>query len=156
MNTAAVMCMALMSSIPSVTPLSLSTAAASGVMRNSARHVAVCLVKDFSPASVGRRLSIWQRGVVWRRDVARDLPSMPGRSAMDVRDAILQALDEVRPALQAAGGDVELLEVHAADLVRVRLTGVCRDCPAQESTLLYVVQRALQERAPYVRRVVLG
>ncbi len=74
---------------------------------------------------------------------------------MDVRDAILQALDEVRPALQADGGDVELLEVHG-DLVRVRLTGACRDCPAQDSTLLYVVQRALQERAPYVRRVVLG
>lgn len=74
---------------------------------------------------------------------------------MDVRDAILTALDEVRPALQADGGDVELLEVHG-DMVRVRLTGACRECPAKDSTLLYVVQRAVQERAPSIRRVVQG
>ncbi|MEW5850247.1 MAG: NifU family protein [Myxococcota bacterium] len=68
-------------------------------------------------------------------------------------DAVQQALDDIRPALQADGGDVELVEV-VGTTVRVRLTGACQGCPAADSTLLYVVQRAVQEREPEVRSVV--
>jgi Fe-S cluster biogenesis protein NfuA len=71
---------------------------------------------------------------------------------MTTDQLVLQALDEVRPALQVDGGDVELVEVLGST-VRVRLLGACRDCPARELTLKHILLRALEDRAPSVRAV---
>jgi len=72
---------------------------------------------------------------------------------MDIHSQVQQALDEVRPALQVDGGDVELLEV-VGSTARVRLTGDCRDCPARQQTLKNIVLRAVQEHAPTIQDVV--
>jgi Fe-S cluster biogenesis protein NfuA len=45
-----------------------------------------------------------------------------------MREKIEAAIDRVRPALQADGGDVELIEVNDG-VVSVRLTGACGGCP---------------------------
>ena len=65
---------------------------------------------------------------------------------------VLAALDNVRPALQADGGDVELLDV-VNGVARVRLSGTCAACPARDSTVSMLIQRAVLERAPDVRVV---
>jgi Fe-S cluster biogenesis protein NfuA len=62
------------------------------------------------------------------------------------------ALDEVRPALQADGGDIELVEV-AGDVVRVRLLGACAGCPMARSTLADFVAERIQLYAPEITRV---
>ncbi|MFQ6117832.1 MAG: NifU family protein, partial [Candidatus Bipolaricaulia bacterium] len=46
-----------------------------------------------------------------------------------MRQAVEEALEGIRPALQADGGDVELVEVTDEGIVRVRLVGACGGCP---------------------------
>ena len=61
---------------------------------------------------------------------------------------------KIRPLLQRYGGDLELLEVSAAGLVKVRLVGACATCPGAQQTLSELVEAALKEACPEVNGVV--
>ena len=61
---------------------------------------------------------------------------------------------KIRPLLQTHGGDLELLEVTADGLVRVRLVGACASCPGAQQTLNELVETALKEACPEVKGVV--
>ena len=63
-----------------------------------------------------------------------------------------EVLDSIRPALQADGGDVELVDVDGG-VVKVRLTGACGGCPMATMTLKGGIEAALKERIPAVERV---
>lgn len=67
-------------------------------------------------------------------------------------ESVRQALEEIRPALQADGGDVSLVKIEGND-VYVRLEGACSGCPAAGMTLLYGVTRVLKERLPEIGEV---
>ncbi len=71
----------------------------------------------------------------------------------DVRERVQSALEEVRPALQMDGGDVELVEVSDG-VVQVRLLGACGGCPMAMMTLVGFVEERLKTRVPEVRQVV--
>jgi Fe-S cluster biogenesis protein NfuA len=60
----------------------------------------------------------------------------------------------VRPALQADGGDVELVDVSDDGVVSVRLTGACGSCPMSTMTLKMGIERTLKEKIPEVKEVV--
>ena len=60
---------------------------------------------------------------------------------------------KIRPLLQTHGGDLELLEVTADGLVRVRLVGACSSCPGAQQTLNELVETALKEACPEVKGV---
>lgn len=62
-------------------------------------------------------------------------------------------LDEIRPALQADGGDVELLGIKDG-IVSVRLTGACGGCPMSTMTLKMGIERLLKQKLPEVKEVV--
>jgi Fe-S cluster biogenesis protein NfuA len=62
-------------------------------------------------------------------------------------------LDQIRPALQADGGDVELMEVKDG-IVKVRLTGACGGCPMSTMTLKMGIERLLKQKLPEVKEVV--
>jgi Fe-S cluster biogenesis protein NfuA len=64
-----------------------------------------------------------------------------------------EVLAEVRPHLQADGGDIELVDVTDDNIVRVRLQGACAGCPMSQMTLALGVQQILQERIPEVAAV---
>lgn len=66
---------------------------------------------------------------------------------------VQEVLDQIRPALQADGGDVELVEVTDDGIVRVSLVGACRGCPMSQLTLSNGVERVLKEQIPEVVRV---
>jgi len=70
-----------------------------------------------------------------------------------VQEQIEAALSQVRPALQADGGDVELVGVDDG-VVSVRLTGACGSCPMSTMTLKMGIERILKERVPEVKEVV--
>lgn len=70
-----------------------------------------------------------------------------------MREAVEKALNLVRPALQADGGDVELVDVTEAGVVRVKLTGACGSCPMSTMTLKMGVERVLKEQVPGVTSV---
>ncbi|KPJ74324.1 nitrogen fixation protein NifU, partial [candidate division TA06 bacterium DG_78] len=46
-----------------------------------------------------------------------------------MKEKVAKALDEIRPSLQADGGDVELIDVTDEGIVKVKLTGACAGCP---------------------------
>ena len=62
-------------------------------------------------------------------------------------------LNEIRPALQADGGDVELVGVNDG-MVSLRLTGACAGCPMSTITLKMGIERILKEKLPEVKEVV--
>ncbi len=70
-----------------------------------------------------------------------------------MREKIQVAIDRVRPALQADGGDVELVEVKDG-VVSVRLTGACGGCPMASMTLKDGIERVIREEVPEVKEVV--
>ncbi len=68
-------------------------------------------------------------------------------------EKVKAALDQIRPALQADGGDVELVSVKDGT-VSVKLTGACGGCPHATMTLKKGIERILKERVPEVKEVV--
>jgi len=70
-----------------------------------------------------------------------------------MNNEIQQALDEIRPMLQADGGDVELVEVTEDGVVRVRLQGACQGCPMSQMTIKNGIERLLKERVSTVKEV---
>ena len=70
------------------------------------------------------------------------------------RTLVEDALDLIRPALQADGGDVKLVDVDGDGVVSVELQGACKGCPMSQLTLSNSVERILKEHVPGVTRVV--
>jgi len=70
-----------------------------------------------------------------------------------MEERVQAALDKIRPALQADGGDVEFVEMTEDGVVKVRLQGACRGCPMSQLTLANGVERVLKEEIPEVTRV---
>jgi len=70
-----------------------------------------------------------------------------------MREKVEAALAQVRPALQADGGDVELVDVKEG-VVMLRLTGACVGCPMATMTLRQGIERVLKEEVPEVKEVV--
>lgn len=70
-----------------------------------------------------------------------------------MRDKVEAVLAEVRPSLQADGGDVELVDVSDG-VVKLRLTGACSGCPMSTMTLRDGIERILKEKVPEVKGVV--
>jgi Fe-S cluster biogenesis protein NfuA len=72
-----------------------------------------------------------------------------------MKEKVEAALARIRPALQADGGDVELLGVKEG-VVSVRLTGACGGCPMSTVTLKNGIERILKQEVPEVKSVVTG
>ena len=70
-----------------------------------------------------------------------------------MQDKVKEALDKVRPALQADGGDVELIGVDDKGVVTVKLTGACGGCPMATMTLKNGIQKTLKEEVPEITAV---
>jgi len=68
-------------------------------------------------------------------------------------ELVAAALDQIRPALRADGGDIELLGIEGTD-ARVRLVGACHGCPSAQITLREGVQRFLSQAVPGFGRVI--
>jgi Fe-S cluster biogenesis protein NfuA len=69
------------------------------------------------------------------------------------KEKVQESLDKIRPALQADGGDVELVEVTDEGIVKVRLTGACAGCPMSQMTLKAGVENALKKDNPEIKSV---
>jgi len=70
-----------------------------------------------------------------------------------MREQVETVLAQIKPALQADGGDVELVEVDEG-VVKLRLTGACNGCPMAAMTLRHGIERVLKEQIPEVKEVV--
>ncbi|MBU0926664.1 MAG: NifU family protein [Spirochaetes bacterium] len=71
-------------------------------------------------------------------------------------DSVNKAIQDVRPSLQADGGDIELIAVADDGKVTVKLTGACGSCPMAVMTLKQGVEAYLRKVLPGVTEVVQG
>ncbi|MGQ9673570.1 MAG: NifU family protein [Candidatus Aminicenantales bacterium] len=71
-----------------------------------------------------------------------------------MKEKVEAALNKVRPALMADGGDVELIDVEGDGVVKVRLTGACGGCPMSQMTLKMGIERFLKKEVPEVKEVI--
>lgn len=70
-----------------------------------------------------------------------------------MKEKVQKALEKIRPHLQADGGDVELVDVSAEGIVKVRLTGACGCCPMATMTMQQGVARVIKQEVPEVKDV---
>ena len=68
------------------------------------------------------------------------------------KEEVSKVLEEIRPSLQADGGDVELLGVEN-NIVNLRLMGHCAGCPMSTMTLKMGIERLLKQRIPSIKEV---
>lgn len=67
---------------------------------------------------------------------------------------VLEAIDAIRPALQADGGDIRVIKINEeTGVVDVELLGACGSCPASTMTLKAGVERILKDRVPGLTEV---
>jgi Fe-S cluster biogenesis protein NfuA len=70
-----------------------------------------------------------------------------------MKERVEQALNKIRPALKADGGDVELVAVSDDGVVQVRLKGACGGCPMSQMTLRMGIERILRKEVPEIKSV---
>ena len=71
-----------------------------------------------------------------------------------LEEKVIAALDNVRPSLQADGGDVEFVSLSDEGIVSVKLTGACGSCPMSQMTLKMGIENYLKKVIPEVTEVV--
>jgi Fe-S cluster biogenesis protein NfuA len=71
-----------------------------------------------------------------------------------MKEKVEATLGRIKPALQADGGDLELVEVTPEGVVKVRLKGACAGCPMSQMTLKMGIERELKKEVPEVKEVV--
>jgi Fe-S cluster biogenesis protein NfuA len=73
---------------------------------------------------------------------------------MSMQEQLLEAIEVIRPALQADGGDMTLVGVDEnTGVVDIELVGACGSCPASTMTLKAGIERILKDRVPGVTEI---
>lgn len=70
-----------------------------------------------------------------------------------VKEKVEEILGQIRPQLQADGGDIQLIEITEEGVVRVELRGACGSCPHSKITLKQGVEATLKRFIPEVQSV---
>jgi Fe-S cluster biogenesis protein NfuA len=78
----------------------------------------------------------------------------PGDNQLSVRDKVQGVINLIRPAVQADGGDIELVDVTSSGIVQIRFHGACHGCPSSTMTLQMGIERNLRDRVPEVTQVI--
>jgi Fe-S cluster biogenesis protein NfuA len=73
--------------------------------------------------------------------------------APTLKDKVQSVLNLIRPAVQADGGDIELVDVSSDGIVQIRFHGACHGCPSSTMTLQDGIQRNLREKIPEIKQV---
>ena len=69
-----------------------------------------------------------------------------------MKEKVEEALNKIRPMLQADGGNVELVDV-VDGVVKVRLQGACAGCPMSQMTLKNGIEKILKKEIPEIKSV---
>jgi Fe-S cluster biogenesis protein NfuA len=70
-----------------------------------------------------------------------------------MEEKVKKAIEEIRPHLQADGGDIEFVEVTDDGVVKVRLLGACEGCPMREMTLTQGITQFIKKKVPEIKEV---
>ncbi|RLI92452.1 MAG: NifU family protein [Candidatus Altiarchaeales archaeon] len=71
---------------------------------------------------------------------------------MDTREEVKRVIEKIRSALQADGGDIELIDIEG-EIVKVKLRGACAGCPLAQMTLKGFVEDAIKRNVSGIEKV---
>lgn len=74
--------------------------------------------------------------------------------APSIREKVQNVINLIRPAVQADGGDIELVDVTSDGVVQIRFHGACHGCPSSTMTLQHGIERNLRDKVPEITAVV--
>ena len=80
-------------------------------------------------------------------------PHRPTDAATELADRVARVLELIRPAVQADGGDIELVSVSPDGRASIRFHGACVGCPSSAVTLHHGIERTLRDRIPEITAV---
>lgn len=73
---------------------------------------------------------------------------------LDMRGRVEQALDKVRPAMQADGGDARIVECdEKRGSVSIEMIGACKGCPLSQLDFVYAIESLIRREVPEVREI---
>ncbi|MGI4727241.1 MAG: NifU family protein [Janthinobacterium lividum] len=72
---------------------------------------------------------------------------------MNLTDQVEEALNSIRPFLEADGGNVSIDEITADNVVKLRLLGSCGSCPMSIMTMKAGIEQAIMRAVPQVKSV---
>ena len=76
-------------------------------------------------------------------------------NSSEIKEKVLQALDEIRPFLAADGGDISLVSIEEKNkLVNVQLHGACVSCTVNQMTLKHGVEMTIKKYVPQIEKVI--
>ena len=82
------------------------------------------------------------------------MPTDTANPPADIKQRVQGVVNLIRPAVQADGGDIELVDVTAGGAVQIRFHGACHGCPSSTMTLHQGIERNIRERVPEITSVV--
>jgi len=82
------------------------------------------------------------------------MPTTTPTSQPTLHERVKDVINLIRPAVQADGGDIELVDVTGGGVVHIRFHGACHGCPSSTMTLQMGIERNLRERVPEVTGVI--
>ena len=71
-----------------------------------------------------------------------------------MREDVEKVIEQLRPMVQADGGDLELVQVTESGVVTLKLHGACSGCASSTTTLRNGIERYLRNKLPQVTRVI--
>ncbi len=75
-------------------------------------------------------------------------------SSADLDKRIKEAIDSIRPYLEADGGDLQIVGVNKKKVLEIELLGTCGTCPMSAMTLTAGVEEAVKRVAPEINAVI--
>lgn len=72
---------------------------------------------------------------------------------MTLEQKVVYIINQIRPHLQADGGDIRFVELTADNVVKVELQGACGSCPHSRMTLKNGVESTLKQYVPEIKSV---
>ena len=76
------------------------------------------------------------------------------QNTQSIHEKVQGVINLIRPAVQADGGDIELVDVSTDGVVQIRFHGACHGCPSSTMTLQMGIERNLREKVPEITAVV--
>ncbi|MEA2707941.1 MAG: hypothetical protein QOF78_542 [Phycisphaerales bacterium] len=82
------------------------------------------------------------------------MPTAAEQQTPSIRERVQSVIDLIRPAVQADGGDIEVVDITAENVVQIRFHGACHGCPSSTMTLQMGIERNLREKVTEITQVV--
>jgi Fe-S cluster biogenesis protein NfuA len=80
--------------------------------------------------------------------------SSAAQKSAPIRERVQSVINLIRPAVQADGGDIELVNVLDSGVVQIRFHGACHGCPSSTMTLQMGIERNIRDQVPEITSVV--